>query len=91
MTTKKLKSLWKEIKKEEMPDYNEEDWLIKLSWIIEEINIKKLTIIRLIFGDPLFNPLQKKVLQEMMEFLSNYYPNLNFHLYFTPTREFTKE
>ena len=33
--------LRKEIKKVEMPDYDEEDWLIKLSWIIEEINSKK--------------------------------------------------
>ena len=65
--------LWKEIKKEEMPDYDEEDWLMKLSWSIEEIKSKNLTIIRLIFGDPLFTPLQKEVLQEMMEFLSNYY------------------
>ena len=64
---------------------------MKLSWIIEENNSKKLTIIRLIFGDPLFTPLQKEVLQEMMEFLSNYYPHLNFHLCFTPTRELTKE
>ena len=41
--------LCKQIKKEEMSDYDEEDWLMKLSWIIEEINSKKLTIIRLIF------------------------------------------
>ena len=32
--------LWKEIKKEEMSDYDEVDWVIKLSWIIEEINNK---------------------------------------------------
>ena len=83
--------LLKEIKKEEMPDYDGEEWLIKLSWIIEEINNKKLTIIRLIFGDPLFTPLQKEVLQEMIEFLSNYCPHLSFHLCFTPTRELTKE
>ena len=38
----------------EIPDYDEEDWLIKLSWIIEAINSKKLTNLRLIFGDPLF-------------------------------------
>ena len=74
-----------------MPDYGEEDWLIKLSWIIEEIKSKKLTFIRLMFGDPLFTPLQKKILQEMVEFLSNYYPHLNFHLCFTPTKELTKE
>ena len=84
-------NLWKEIKKQEMPDYGEEDWLIKLSWIIEANNNKKLTIIRLISGDPLFTPLQKEVLQEIMGFLSNYYPHLNFHLCFTPTRELTKE
>ena len=33
----------------------------------------------------------KTQLQEMMEFLSNYYPHLNFHLCFTPTRELTNE
>ena len=27
----------------------------------------------------------------MMEFLSNYYPLINFHLCFTPKREFTKD
>ena len=74
-----------------MPDDDEEDWLIKLSWIIEEINNKKLTIIRLIFGVSLFTLLQKEVLQEMMKFLQNYYPHLNVHLFFTPTRELTKK
>ena len=29
--------------------------------------------------------------QEMVEFLSNYYPHLNFHSCFTPTRELIKE
>ena len=51
------------LKKEEMSDYDEEDGLIKLSWIIVEINKKKLTILRLIFRDLLFTPLQREVLQ----------------------------
>ena len=58
---------------------------------MDEIKNKKVTIKRLIFGDPLFTPLQKEVLQEMIEFLSNYYPHLNFYLCITPTRELTKE
>ena len=47
-----------------MPPYNEEEWLTKLTWIIEEIENKKLTIIRLIFGDPAFIPIEKESIQE---------------------------
>ena len=46
---------------------------------------------RSIFGHPLFTPIQKETLQEIIEFLLNYYPHLNFHLCFTATRELTKE
>ena len=59
--------------------------------MIEETIYKKLAIIRFIFGDSLFTPLQKEVLQEMMEFLSNYYPQQNYHICFTNMRELTKE
>ena len=83
--------LWKEVTKDEMPMYNEEDWLYKLSWFIEEFVNRKLSIVRLSFGDPLFTFLEREVIQEIMEFLSNYYPDKNFHICFSTTRELTKE
>ena len=52
-----------------MPMYNEEDWLYKLSWFIEEFVNRKLSIVRLFFGDPLFTLLEREVIQEIMEFL----------------------
>ena len=70
--------LWKEVTKDYMPIYNEENLLYKLSWFIEEFVNKKLTIVRLSFGDPLFTPLEREVIQKIMEFLSNYYPDKNF-------------
>ena len=83
--------LQKEVTKDEMPMYNEEDWLYKLSWFIEEFVNKKLSIVRLSFGDPLFTLLEREVIQEIMEFLSNYYQDKNFHICFSTTRELTKE
>ena len=74
-----------------MTPYNEEEWLIKLTWIIEGIENKRLTIIRLIFGDPLFAPVEKENIQELIEFLSNHYPHLSLHVCFSSTRELTKE
>ena len=97
-TTGKIKTkpnaigkLWKEVTKDDMPIYNEENWLYKLSWFIEEFVNKKLTIVRLSFGDPLFTPLEREVIQEIMEFLSNYYPDKNFHICFSKIRELNKE
>ena len=83
--------LWKEINKQDMPLNNEEEYLNELSWLIEEFGNKNLTIVRLIFGDPLFTPIQKEKLQEMIKFLSNFYLQLNFYLCFTAARELTKE
>ena len=57
-----------------MLPYSQEEWLTNLTWIIEEIENKKLTIIRLIFGDPLFTPIEKECIQELIVFLSNHYP-----------------
>ena len=74
-----------------MPPYTEEEWLTKLTWTIEEIENKKLTIIRLIFGDPLFTPIEKESIQELIEFLTNHYPHLSLHVCFSSTRELTKE
>ena len=65
--------------------------MTKLTWIIEEIENKKLTIIRLIFGDPLFTPIEKESIQELIEFLANHYPHLSLHVCFSSTRELTKE
>ena len=83
--------LWKDIKKEDMLPYNEEEWLTKLTWITEKIENKKLTMIRLIFGDPLFTPIKKESIQELIECLSNHYPRLSLHVCFSLTRELTKE
>ena len=83
--------LWKEVTKDDMPIYNEENWLYKLSWFIEEFVNKKLNIVRLSFGDPLFTPLEREVIRETMEFLSNYYPDKNFQICFSKTRELNKE
>ena len=83
--------LWKSVTKNDMPPYNEEDWLRKLGWFIDEISNKKLTLIRLIFGDPLFTPIEKEIIKEMMEFLSNLYPHLSFHLCFNNIRELNNE
>ena len=44
-----------------------------------EISNKRLTLIRLIFREPLFTPIEK-IIQEMMEFQSILYPHLSFHL-----------
>ena len=74
-----------------MPPYNEEDWLRKLGWFIDEITNKMLILITLIFGDPLFPPIEREIIQEMMEFLSNLYPHLSFHLRFNNTRELNNE
>ena len=74
-----------------MPPYTEEEWLTKLTWIIEEIENKKLTIMRLIFGDPLFTPIEKESIQELIEFLANHYSHLSLHVCFSSTRELTKE
>ena len=83
--------LWKSVTKNDMPPYNEEDCLRKLGWFIDEISNKKLTLIRLIFGDPLFTRIEKEIIQEMMEFLSNLHPQLSFHLCFNNTRELNNE
>ena len=61
-----------------MPPYNEEDWLRKLGWFIDEISNKKLTLIKLIFGDPGFTPIEKEIIQETIEFVSNLYTHLSF-------------
>ena len=45
--------LWKSVTKNDLPPHNEENWLRKLGWFIDEISNKKLTMIRLIFGDSL--------------------------------------
>ena len=74
-----------------MPKYNEENWLYYLSWFIEEFVNKKLTIVRLSFGDSLFTPLEREVIQEIMGILSNYYPDKNFHICFSKTRLLNKE
>ena len=55
-----LRKLWKNITKNDLGEFNEENWLVKLGWIIDEMVNKKLIIIRLIFGDPLVTPLEKK-------------------------------
>ena len=65
--------------------------MTKLTWIIEEIENKKLTIIKLIFRDPLFTPIEKKSIQELIEFLSNHYPHLRLHVCFSSTRELTNK
>ena len=64
--------------------------MIKLTWLIEKIE-KKLTIIRLIFGNPLFTPIEKESIQELIEFLSNHIPHLSLHVCFSSTKELTKE
>ena len=61
--------LWKHITKEELPPFDKEDWLRKLGWFIDELENKKLTIIRLSFYDPLITPIEKETIQEMLEFL----------------------
>ena len=45
----------------------------------------------MIVGDPLFTPIEKEIIQEMMEFLSNLYPHLSFHLCFNNIRELNNE
>ena len=65
--------------------------LHKLSWLIEVFVNQNPTIVRLIFGDPLFTPIQKETRQEMIAFLSNYHPQLHFYLCFTATQELIKE
>ena len=59
-----------------MPPYGEEEWLTKLTWIIVEIENKKLAIKRLIFGDPLFTPIEYQLLKQMT--LVNQYLNTKF-------------
>ena len=49
--------LWKNITKNDLGEFNEENWLIELGWIIDAMVNTKLIIIRLIFGDPLVTPL----------------------------------
>ena len=82
--------LWKNITKEEMMSENEKEWLNKLFLKITEVNVD-LTIVKFSFGDPLFTPVQKETLKEMVEFLSKYFYDRKFFLCFTPTRELTKE
>ena len=38
--------LWKHVTKEKIPPFDEEDWLRKLGWFIDELANKKLLIIR---------------------------------------------
>ena len=52
---------------------------------------RKLIIITLVFENPLITPLEKEILQEILEFLSTYYPNLSFHLCFNNRRELTSD
>ena len=68
--------LWKHVTKEELSPFDEEDWIRKLGWFIDELANKKLTIVRLTFDDPLISPIEKELIQEMLEFLSNLYPDL---------------
>ena len=86
-----IRKLWKKVQKEDFPPFNEEEWLRKLGWIIEEFINKKLTLIRLIIGDPLFTPIEKELLQEILEYFSTLYPQLSFHLCFNNTRELKKD
>ena len=82
--------LWKEINKEDLLPFNEENWLRKLGWLVDEFINKKLTMIRLIFNDPLITPIEKEVIQEMLEFLSNFYPDIQIHMCFSNKRELNK-
>ena len=86
-----IRKLWKETNEQNMPLKNEEEFLSNPRWLIEEFVNKIPTIVRLIFEDPLFTPIRKETLQKIIEFLSNYYPPLNFHQCFTATRVLTKE
>ncbi|XP_033226619.1 luciferin 4-monooxygenase-like [Belonocnema kinseyi] len=49
-------------------------------WLVEEFKDKKLTIVRLIFGDPTYTLLEKEILLEMIQYLSNQYPDTGFHI-----------
>ena len=79
--------LWKKIQSDNMPNYNEKEWLSRLGWLIDDFKNKKLTIIRLHFRDPLFTPIEREEIIEMINHLSNYYADSSFHLCFNKTRE----
>ena len=71
--------------------FDEEEWLKKFETLIENSIEKKLSITRLIIGDPLITPIEKEFIQELIEFLSTIYPEQNLHLCFNNTRELTRE
>ena len=83
--------LWKKIERDNLPNYNEEKWLRCLGWFIDDFKNKKSTIIRLHFGDPLFTPIEREEIIEMINYLSNYYADSSLHLCFNQMRELTKQ
>ena len=83
--------LWKHVTKEVLPPFDEEDWLRKPGWFIDELTNKKLMIIRLFLDDPLISPIEKEIMHKMLKFLSNSFPHLQIHMCFNNIRDLTKE
>ena len=71
--------------------FYEEELLNKFETLIGNLIEKKLSMTRLIIGDPLITPIEKEFIQELIVFLSTIYPEQNLHLYFNNTRELTRE
>ena len=65
--------------------------LKKFETLIENSIEKKLSIARIIIGDPLITPIEKEFIQELIELLSTIYPEQNLQLCFNNTRVLTRE
>ena len=71
--------------------FYEGEWLKKFETLIENSIEKKLSITRLITRDPVIILIEKKFIQELIEFLLTIYPEQNLHLCFNKIRELSRE